>query len=69
MTKPPIKAIACLLVATATVAWAAPQQISQSGTVDADVDVEVYNVAGSVRISGWDRNEIQVEGSLGEERS
>ncbi len=68
MSNPPIKVIACLLVATATatVAFAAPQQVRETGIVAADVDVEVYNVAGSVRISGWDRNEVRVEGSLGE---
>ncbi|HEX5724652.1 MAG TPA: DUF4097 family beta strand repeat-containing protein [Longimicrobiaceae bacterium] len=27
--------------------------------------VEVHNVAGSVRVSAWDRNEVQVTGSLG----
>ncbi len=64
----PITAIACLLVAAAMTpaALATHQQISrQSGTVEADVDVEVYNVAGSVRITGWDRNEVQVEGTFG----
>ena len=69
MPKRPITLIACLLVtaAMAPAASATQQRISrQSGTVEADVDVEVYNVAGSVRITGWDRSEVQVEGTLGE---
>ncbi len=69
MPKRPITAIVCLLVAAAMApaGLATQQQISrQSRTVEADVDVEVFNVAGSVRITGWDRNEVQVEGTLGE---
>ncbi len=44
----------------------AGQQINRSGTVAADVAVEVFNVAGSVRITGWDRQEVQVQGTLGQ---
>ena len=63
------RACACLLVAVAMtppVSVAQQRISSRSVTVDAAVDVEVYNVAGSVRITGWDRNEVQVEGTLGD---
>ena len=42
------------------------QQVSQSGTVDADADIEIFNLLGSVRVTGWDRNEVSVEATLGE---
>ena len=42
------------------------QQVSRSGTVDADADIEIFNLLGSVRVTGWDRNEVSVEATLGE---
>jgi DUF4097 and DUF4098 domain-containing protein YvlB len=30
-------------------------------------EVEIHNVSGSIKITGWDREEIQVTGSLGED--
>jgi DUF4097 and DUF4098 domain-containing protein YvlB len=35
--------------------------------IDADArgEVEIVNVAGSVRVTGWDKNEVQVRGELG----
>jgi len=58
-----------VLLASLTVgggALAGQQQVKQGGTVAADVSVEIFNAVGSVRVTGWDRNEIQVEGTLGE---
>ncbi len=59
---------ACLLaVLLAIPAPSAPRQrVERVATVSADVDVEIYNVTGSVRVSGWDRSEVRVEGTLGE---
>ncbi len=42
------------------------QQVDRSASVAADVDVEIYNVSGSVRVTGWDREEVRVRGTLGE---
>lgn len=42
------------------------QQISHSGAVAADVAVEIFNVAGTVRVTGWDRQEVRVQGTLGQ---
>jgi DUF4097 and DUF4098 domain-containing protein YvlB len=42
------------------------QQVSRSGPVAADVTVEVFNIVGTVRVTGWDRDEIQVQGTLGQ---
>ncbi len=44
----------------------AQEQVSRNGTVDADVDIEIFNLIGSVRVTGWDRNEVSVQGTLGE---
>jgi len=46
--------------------FAAQQRVSQRGDVASDVTVEISNVAGSVRVTAWDRNEIEVSGTLGE---
>lgn len=65
--KPGIKAAclaACALIAAP--AWAEPVDITR--TVAADATVEVSNVAGEITISGWDRNEVRLTGSLGDDQ-
>lgn len=44
---------------------AATTQFDERRAAEADGTVEVSNVAGSVRIVGWRRNEVRVEGTLG----
>ena len=58
---------AAVLLACGPPGGAAPQQqISQGGSVDADAEIEIYNVAGSILVTGWDRDEVRVSGTLGE---
>ncbi len=64
MTKPFI-AVAALLLAP--LAWADEQPVDKRAPADAQGEVEVSNVAGNVSISGWDRNEVHVSGTLGED--
>jgi DUF4097 and DUF4098 domain-containing protein YvlB len=64
MTKPFI-AVAALLLAP--MAWAGEQQVDKRAPADPQGEVEVSNVAGNVSISGWDRNEVEVVGTLGED--
>jgi DUF4097 and DUF4098 domain-containing protein YvlB len=64
MTKPFI-AVAALLLAP--LAWADEQEVDKRAPADPQGEVEVSNVAGNVSISGWDRNEVQVTGTLGED--
>src|SRR4029078_2002127 len=46
--------------------WAAAQQrISQSRPAAPDGVVQIDNAAGSVRVVGWDRAEVAVNGTLG----
>lgn len=40
--------------------------IDDKRAVAADVHVEISNVKGAVTVSGWDRNEIAIGGSLGD---
>ena len=44
----------------------AAETIQRSVPADARGAVEIVNVAGEVRVQGWDRNEVQVSGALGE---
>jgi len=44
----------------------AQQRISESKPAAATGRVEIYNLAGSVTVTGWDRNEVEIEGTLGE---
>lgn len=56
-------AVATLLLAP--LAWAGEQQVDKRAPADAQGEVEVSSVAGNVSISGWDRNEVHVSGTLG----
>jgi DUF4097 and DUF4098 domain-containing protein YvlB len=43
------------------------EEISETLDASADGNVEIYNTAGSVTVSGWSRNAVEVTGNLGEE--
>jgi DUF4097 and DUF4098 domain-containing protein YvlB len=49
----------------APLAWAGEQQVDKRAPADPQGEVEVSSVAGNVSISGWDRNEVHVSGTLG----
>lgn len=63
---------ASALAAVLALALAAPPLWGQSGeqridrriAVDPDVSLRIHNMAGSVRIEGWDRDTVAVTGSL-----
>lgn len=57
---------ATALALGACAAWA-EEAIDKRAPAEAAGEVEVSNVAGSVTISGWDRNEVHVTGTLGDE--
>jgi DUF4097 and DUF4098 domain-containing protein YvlB len=44
----------------------ADEQVNR--TIDASPDgyVEIYNTSGSIEVTGWDRDEVQVKGTLGD---
>jgi DUF4097 and DUF4098 domain-containing protein YvlB len=57
--------VAVLLLAP--LAWGEEQSVDKRAPADPRGEVEVSNVAGNVSISGWDRNEVEVIGTLGED--
>lgn len=40
--------------------------IDESRPVNADARVEIANISGNIKVTGWDRNEVHVTGELGE---
>lgn len=50
-----------------TFAANAANEVDVSKSAEADGTIEVKIVAGSIEIIGWDRNEIQIQGSIGED--
>jgi hypothetical protein len=46
------------------VAAVADEQVNQTMDVSDDVYVEIYNTSGSIDVSGWSRNSIEITGSL-----
>lgn len=61
-----IRSLSIALVALAAGNALAATPIDDKRPVSADVRVEISNVKGAVTVSGWDRNEIAIGGSLGD---
>ena len=59
-----------LVAALELAAWpglaAAGTPINKRTTADANGTVEVSNIAGSVTVTGWERNEVTISGELGD---
>ena len=53
-----------LLLAATPMAWAA-ERVEQRRSATSDGLVEIENPAGSIHVVGWDRNEVEVVGTLG----
>jgi DUF4097 and DUF4098 domain-containing protein YvlB len=53
-----------LALALATAAAAADRPINETRKVDAEARISIENIAGTVTVTGWDRNEVQVTGTL-----
>lgn len=60
-----VRAALAVAMLTAAASHAGAEQVSKTLAADARGEVEVVNVAGSVEVSGWDRNEVSVEADLG----
>jgi DUF4097 and DUF4098 domain-containing protein YvlB len=56
--------LAAAVLAAAAPAALAQQQITRRASVAPDVTVEVSNVQGSVTITAWDRNEVELNAEL-----
>ena len=55
-----------LLLALAAPPTGAQEKLDRRLPATSTGTVQVRNIAGSVRIVGWDRNEVQVQGTLGQ---
>jgi len=57
--------ILALTMAVAAVPAVAQQRVDEKKPAARDGAVEVHNVAGSIRVTGWDKDEVAVAGTLG----
>ncbi|MFL7955448.1 hypothetical protein ACKAWT_02485 [Xanthomonas vasicola] len=55
-----------LLAAFCAMPAAAQTAVKQSHPLERGGRVELENIAGSIRVRGWDRDEVALTGSLGE---
>ena len=46
--------------------WAA-QQVDETRPANPDAHVEIDVISGSIRITGWDREEIAIKGTVGDD--
>ena len=61
-----LKMMAVLALATTVSVWAG-ETVDRTINVDADVEVDLENIAGSVEVEGWDRNEVRIVAELGDD--
>lgn len=45
----------------------ASREVDETKSVEADAEIEIVIVSGSIEVTGWNRNEIRVEGTLGDD--
>ena len=57
--------VLALMFAAAPFAWSA-QSVNESHPVARGGEVEIENIAGSLTIVGWEGNEVQITGTLGD---
>jgi len=48
----------------AAVAATAGDKIDETRKVDADAEIHINNLAGTIDVIGWDKNEVRIEGTL-----
>ena len=59
--------LALLTIALSThIVWAS-QQVDETRDADADARINVEIISGSIRVTGWDRNQVQVTGTIGDD--
>ena len=64
-----MKKIILMLLAIALMAgssWAS-QRVDETRDADADARIEVDIISGSIRVTGWDQNRVQVSGTIGDD--
>ena len=56
-----------VMILAAAAAARAERPVEESRPVSAGASIDIENVAGSLEISGWDRNELKLTGTLGDD--
>lgn len=59
-------ALSLVLAALPPAADAAAQRVEETRAVEADARIEVSNVRGRVTVRGWERDQVEVTGTLGD---
>ena len=59
--------LAAVALAASAPAGAATREVDQTVKADKDGRVSVENIAGSIRVEGWNKGEVQVTGTLGDD--
>ncbi len=59
-----ILAVAVLALLVGAVPALAQQAIDESRQVDKDATISIENIAGSVTVTGWNKSEVQITGTL-----
>jgi hypothetical protein len=59
-----ISLLACCIALLSATAARAGEQVDKTLAADADGVVSIDNLRGTIEVSGWDRNEVRVEGEL-----
>ncbi len=62
-----MKKLTLMLLGTLLVSPAIAEKIDQTNDADPKGDVDVFNLSGDIEIVGWDRNEIRVTGTIGDD--
>lgn len=60
-------AVTLLTAAAAAMPATAQQRVAETKAAPADARVSITNLAGSVKVTGWDRSEVSITGTLGED--
>ena len=57
--------VLCLLIGAGS-AWGG-QTVDRTMAADHDATIEIEILAGSISITGWDKNEIKITGTIGDD--
>ncbi|MFH2051824.1 MAG: DUF4097 family beta strand repeat-containing protein [bacterium] len=59
--------LALILMVVTSAVFAEERPVHKSGPADPDGHVRIENIAGSITVEGWDREEVQLDGVLGDD--
>lgn len=66
MTMKKISLMLLSIALMASTAWAS-ERVDETRDADADARIDVEIISGSIRITGWDQNRVQISGTIGDD--